>query len=1065
MKVFFGLLMGYAALLQALPLDAQEDSRGEEMTFRVKGIIRDAQSHEPLAAAQILALNQQVSATADTTGTFVVDLGSGSEVLLITAFDHNPREIPVRGQKELVIDLYPLVFTGSYRDIEGLTGISRSAVLTSSASDVEAPDLPYFTSLDEMLPLRKGADVRGVSRSGVPGLGSSLFIRGYHSLNRNSQPLFVVDGVIWNNFYDRMSLHEGYFANTLADIDMNDIGSITVIKDGTSIYGSKGSNGVIVIRTKRARDLPTRITLNALAGIVEKPNSLPVMDGDRFRIYATDLLGSMDLSPGLYDELEFLRDDPSTIGYEVYHNETDWSREVYRRGFTQSYNLSVTGGDDKALYAFSLGYTGNNGVVKSTDLERLNMRFNGDFRMMDFFSIGLNVGFTNIDRVLLDDGVDEYTSPTYLAMIKAPFLSPYSYTVEGTLTTDLEDSDLFGVGNPTAIIANALNTNSHYRLNLSALPVIQFSESLSLSSQFDYSLDKVKETYFSPMTGVADRYLPGLGVSENVFRSLQVRNDALFNDTRLRYGKSFGPVHRIRAVLGWRYSVNSLESDYAEGHNSGTDQKRNLLNEEEFKQTEGRNDAIRSVSNYASVDYSYDNRYFLTATMALDGSSRFGEETQSGFQLFGHSWGFFPSLHAAWLVSSESFMASTGFINLLKLRAGFGLTGNDDIDPWAWSPYFTSVKYLDRANGIILGNVGNPEIQWETTSKLGLGIDAQLLNDRLSLSTDVYRHHTRDLLYLDTLPALAGAGYYWNNGGELSNSGFELTARVKVLNLRNFQWEVNANIGHYKNTIRSLPGKDYTTPIYGAVILTSAGNPAGLFYGYKTRGVLRNEEEASAANLKRVDADGNESFFAPGDVHFIDHFQDGIIDEKDRQVIGDPNPDLYGSFGSMFRYRNLSLDVYFSYSYGNDVYNYLRRELETGSFDGEIDETGTVENGLLKNQSTAMLDRWITEDQQTGQPKAVSGDPMGNARFSDRWIEDGSYLKLKALKLNYTVPLKGRIIEGLNLWIAARNVWTWTGYLGRDPEVSAGNAVLYQGIDTGLVPQTRTYFIGLKMNL
>jgi hypothetical protein len=403
-------------------------------------------------------------------------------------------------------------------------------------------------------------------------------------------------------------------------------------------------------------------------------------------------------------------------------------------------------------------------------------------------------------------------------------------------------------------------------------------------------------------------------------------------------------------------------------------------------------------------------------------------------------------------------MASARIIDHLKIRAGIDIKGNDDIDPYAWNPYFISVKYMDRANGIILGNIGNPKIQWETTASLHAGVDAGIFNERLILSADIFTAKTSDLLFLDTLPELAGSGYFWNNGGEMSNKGFEFTARAKVMNLENLQWEIGAGIGHYKNEILSLPGNDYTTSIYGADILTSVGRPAGLFYGYKTEGILANEFEAGDADLKIVDADGSEHYFMAGDVRFVDHFRDGIIDENDRQVIGDPNPDFYGSFDSRLSYRNLSLDVFFTYSYGNDVYNYLRRTLESGIYQ----EDGYY---FWTNQSSAMVSRWISEGQETGQPRATFEDPMGNARFSDRWIEDGSYLKLKSLKLSYEIPLKGMIIEGLNVWIAANNLWTLTPYLGRDPESSAGNAVLYQGIDRGLIPQTRTYFIGLKMNL
>ena len=1017
----------------------------------VKGIVRDAKTKMPVAAAQIRTLNHEAAATTDENGAFKIEIASSGEVLLVKAFDYNPREIPVRGRKSLEIDLYPEVFTSTYSEIDGLTGTVRSSYSTSAAKGSSEMGHPTVVSVDDVIQSRMGGDVRAITRSGASGIGSSLFIRGLNSLNLNAQPLFVVDGVIWNNLYDVVSLHDGFFTNSLADIDLNDIESVTVIKDGTSFYGSKGSNGVIIVKTKRGKDMATKIEVNALGGMIEEPGSLPVMDGDQFRIYATDLLGTMDLPASAYEEMNFLQDDPSKLTYNKYHNTTDWDNEVYKQGTSQSYNISVNGGDEKALYAFSMGYTGNSGVVKTTDMQRLNTRFNADFIMSDKITMGLNVGFTNIDRTLLDDGVNFYTSPTYLAMMKAEFLNPYMYTSTGTLTSDVEDSDDFNVGNPTAIIENSLNTNKHYRLNMGAKPVFKLSPSLTLSTQFDYSLDKVKETYYSPIIGAADRDIPGLGISENVFRSQQMRNIAVFDDTRLQYLHQFGSFHKVNAILGWRYLNNYYESDYAEGHNSGSDQKRNLLTEEDFKNTSGLNNQINSISNYANVDYSYDNRYFLTASVAVDGSSRFGKETKGGLQMFSRSWGVFPSANAAWLLSSEKFMAGATFIDLLKLRASFGVSGNDAIDPYAWTAYFNSVRYMDRANGLILANIGNTEIQWETSTKMNLGIDANLFNDRLALSADIYDNRTKDLLGLKSLPDVAGAGYYWNNEGELSNKGYEISANLKLLNFKSLKWELGASVGHYQNKIESLPNGDYSTSIYGAEILTSVGNPAGVFYGYKTNGVFAGEADATAANLKMIDSNGTESYFGAGDVQFVEVEKDGIIDDNDKQIIGDPNPDFYGSFNSKIAIRNLTIDALFTYSYGNDVYNLLRSKLESGS--------------SFMNQTTAMLNRWTYEGQQTNQPKVVYGDPMGNSRFSDRWIEDGSYLRLKSLSINYKIPVRSTVIEGLNIWISANNLWTLTNYLGRDPEVSAQNAVLFQGIDTGLIPVCKSYFVGVKLNL
>lgn len=1017
--------------------------------YMVLGVVRDAKTQQPIVAAQIRAQNHKSAATTDENGNFEIEVASSGEILIVVAYDYNTSEISVRGRENLEIELYSDAFNDLYKDIESLVGPIRSSAAVNATKGTQDIGYPTYLSVDNVIHSRMNGDVRALNRSGNTGMGASIFMRGLNSVNINAQPLFVVDGVIWNNYYDLQSIQDGFYINPLNDIDLNDIENVTIIKDGTSIYGSKGANGVIVIKTKRGIDMATRIVFNAYGGITEKASSLPMMNGDQLRTYTTDVLGTTDLG-GAIDNLPYLDDDPTSSSYKTYHNNTNWDDEVYQQGISQSYNIGVNGGDDKALYFFSLGYTGNSGIVKTTDLQRMNARTNADFFLTDNIKLGMNVGYTNVSYTLLDDGINQYTSPTYLAMLKAPFLNPYAYTPDGTLTTDVVDADIFGVGNPTAITDLALNTSKHYRLSIGFKPEFKLSPEFTLSTQFDYGLDKFKETNYSPMIGVVDREIPGIGISENVFKSQIMRNIAIFSDTQLKFEKQMNEVHNLKAIAGVRYVSNFLEFDYGEGHNSGSDQKRNLLNQI-IRFTDGANNRVKSISNYLSADYSYDNRYMLTAVVALDGSSRFGRETLGGFQFFDRSWAVFPSLNAAWLISSETFMANSNAVDLLKLRVGYGYSGNDDIEPYAWSAYFESTRYMDRANGLILANIGNSQIQWETTAKASLGLDAILFNNRLSLSVDAYSNKTKDLLVMKSLPEVAGNGLYWGNGGELSNKGLEFSADIKLLNLTNFKWEVGASIGHYKNTIESLTDGDYVTSIYGADILTSVGNPAGVFYGYKTLGVFTGEEAAATANLKIIDEDGIAHPFQAGDMHFDDVNNDGIINDNDRQVIGDPNPDFYGSFNSKFSFMNFTLEMLFSYSYGNDVYNALRANLESGS--------------LPFNQTTAMLNSWFYEGQQTNQPKVAYGDPMGNASFSDRWIEDGSYLRFKTLSLGYDVPLKSTIIEGLNVYVLANNLFTLSNYLGRDPEVSAGNKVLYQGIDTGLLPQTRSYFIGIKLNL
>jgi hypothetical protein len=340
----------------------------------------------------------------------------------------------------------------------------------------------------------------------------------------------------------------------------------------------------------------------------------------------------------------------------------------------------------------------------------------------------------------------------------------------------------------------------------------------------------------------------------------------------------------------------------------------------------------------------------------------------------------------------------------------------------------------------------------ETVKKQNVGLDLSVFNNRLSISGDLFKHTTSDLLTMKQLKSIAGLDYYWANGGKLENRGYEISLNAKALVLNNFQWELGGSLANYKNKILELPDGDYTTKILGGEVLTSVENPAGLFYGYKTEGVFSTTQEATDANLKIADYTGVGYIpFTAGDMRFADLHKDGIIDEKDKTVIGDPNPDFTGSFNTRLVYKKLSVTALFNFSYGNDVYNYARSQMEAGY--------------NLYNQSAAMLNRWINEGQRTSMPKTIYGDPMGNSRFSDRWIEDGSYLRFKSLTLAYEVPVNSIFLSGFTIWASANNLWTYSKYLGSDPDFSIGNSILYQGIDSGLLSQGRSYFVGLKLNL
>lgn len=1047
----------------------------------VTGIVRVAGTGTPIAAAEIRVQNKKISTVTDEKGQFKLSVPSSKDVLLVKAYDFNSTEVPVRGRTELVIELNSDVFTPLFKDVYSLNGILPMSALTASEKAISSSGQRPVLTADDLIASTLSGDVRGISHSGAFNQGSSLFIRGLNSLNSNAQPLFIVDGVVWESMYGNQSIQSGFFDNTLESLDLNDIENISVIKDGTSIYGSKASNGVVLINTKHSTSTVTKINVNVLSGVVSQPGSVPMMKGEEFRIYTNDLFSSIGLPNNTVSEkgylqstynpnglpedqltsLGFMETDPTKVLYNTYHNETNWNKEVYRGGTNNSYMLNVMGGDDNAACYFSLGYTANKGVVKTTDLSRINIRFNADLKLLSNIDMNLFIGFAQTERSMQDDGMDFYTSPTWLSKIKSPIVSPFTYTKAGNRTLDYADADVFDIGNPTAILDNSLNSTQTLRFNFGVEPIYRINSELTLRTRFNYDLYKDNERRFVPMGGTALRYIEGKGYSENQVSSQAIRNQNIFDETRLTYVNSLDESNHLKTTYGFRYINNTLESAYVTEHNTKSDISKFVTGSFDFLQVYGVNNSTKSLSHFLQAEYDYQGRYFLTATASMDASSRFGNDTEGGIQLFGRSWALFPSINAGWIVSSEEFMNGVDAINFWKIRAGYGVTGNDDVKDYDAMAYFSSVRFMDKANGLIISNLENSKLQWETTAKANIGTDINLNNDQITLSFDVFSSLTSNMLTLKNAPEITGLGQYWNNGGSMTNKGYEFSVDAKALNLKHLKWEFGVNVGHYKNEVTELPNGSYPTSVYGGEVLTAVGQPAGSFYGYKSLGVLSTALQASTAYtnvetgakgyLRLKNSDGTYSKFNAGDILFYDRDQNGIINDKDKNVIGDPNPKLYGGFKSIISVDRLSLNAQFNFSYGNQVYNYSRNLLESGKD--------------LSNQTLAMLNRWTGDGQVTSQPRAAWGDPMGNSRFSDRWIEDGSYLRLKTLTLSYDVPIKSSYIEGIRIWASADNLLTFTNYLGLDPEFSAGNSVYMQGIDAGFVPQTQTYTIGIKLNL
>ena len=1050
----------------------QREVKDNFATTMLHGVVVDQVSKKPLAGIQLKVLGyDRYSAMTGADGKFTIKVPEFATTLFVHSPSFMSQQVAINA-KDTDKEIKVLMMQEKFRPMYG-----EGTTYTAQAGfDADAKDVTIESDIENIL----GADVRTVTRSAAPGIGASMFVRGLSSINANAQPLIVVDGVEQDMQQNRLSLHSGQINNILANIAPEDIASVKVLKNATALYGARGGNGVILITTKRGKSMATRIDANISAGVSLVPQLPTMMNASQYRNYATEILGTVpeNINRDTPISFRFLNDDPNNYYYHTYHNDTDWTDYVYDTAMTQNYNISVQGGDDIGMYNLSVGYVKAESTAKNNDFDRMNVRFNTDISILYNLTTKFDISISRTNSKVFDDGAMEdlsagaITSPTFLSLIKAPIVSPYQYNaIVGGFTSLLCDYDDiysqlgsgYGLANPVAILNNANGDNKNKAentyFNVRVEPTWTINNNLSLTSMFSYTLDRNSQRYHRPFVGVPSFEISNLGTVTSMAASLFSKEINVVSDTHIDWKHQYGK-HNLAAFGGFKYTYfsfddNNLKTEY----NSTTNDKNPSLSATSgYQHIKGNNDVWKNLQWYGNVDYNYMNRYFATVSLSAEANSRFGAKS-GDLDLCGVAWALFPSVQLGWVMTNESWFPKNAGINYLRVNAGYDMSGNDDISNYAARTSLSAVRFNYNAIGLQLTNIGNDEIKWETNHKFNVGLQAYMLNNRLGVDFNYYVNKTKDLLTLQTFKnPIGGINNYWTNGGEIKNEGFELSVTAKPVVTRNWNVEVGASIGHYANKVTKLPDGDYTTSVYGDNnILTSVGNPVGLFYGYKTAGVFATDAEAKAAGkdgyLYMEDNAGLRNDFKAGDVHFVDQNNDGKISELDKVVIGDPNPDIYGNIFATINYKNLTLTMGWNYSLGNDVYNYQRSILNSGS--------------TFYNQQVAEVAHWRYEGQQTDLPRLAYGDPMGNNRFSDRWIEDGSYLRLKTLNLSYKVPVPGSWtwLQGLTVWAQANNLLTFTKYLGSDPEFSIGNGVLYQGIDCGNIAQGRSFQCGVKINL
>ena len=1055
------------------PVRKVEQEKYELMT--VKGTIFDLATKTPLAGIQLQTLaNKRYAAMTDEDGSFEIKVPVFATSLYVYAPEFLAQQVAI-GQNDKPLAIYMMADKYAPMYADG-TQITAARSFTS-----ERDNNPV---IDTEIGDRLGGDLHSTQRSAAPAIGNAFFIRGLNSLNANSLPLVLIDGVEQDMQYFRPSLHNGQFNNMLANLMPADVEKVTVLKNATALYGARGGNGVILIETKRGRSMATRIDANVSVGLNLIPRLPTVMDATQYRNYATELLGTIESWRDVTPEFNFMNDDPARSFYQTYHNDYNWKDDVYRNALTQNYSINVQGGDNVGMYNLSVGYVSANSTAKENDFSRMNVRFNTDIYILPTLSTKFNISIARTNNSVFDDGALENlssatsTSPTFLSLIKSPLTTPYQYNALVQGFTDLlspadklfydtkEENELVkgsSLANPVAIlsVAEGLNKNRAENTYFQAMvePTLELGKYFTVTEQFSYLLNRNAQRYTRPYEGVPAFQINNLGTVTSRFGTLFTNENNVLSNTHVDFKRIFGS-HDVKAYAGFRYNYFSFDADQMTTDYKGTTNDKNphisADPNDGFFYVDGANDKWKQMQWYANVDYNYQNRYFVTLSMLAEANSRFGAEAD-GLKLFGTVWGLFPSVQAGWVLTNEKWFPKNLGIDYLRLNAGYDISGNDDISNYAARTSYNLVRYSQLLPGFQLTNIGNDKVKWETTHKLNLGLQANLLHNRVAVGFDYFLHRTKDLLTLKSFPSpIGGINRYWSNDGELQNEGFEANISFKPVVTKNWHVEVGATVGHYVNKVKQLADGDYTSSVYGTDnIITQVGAPVAQFYGYKTLGVFIDDQAASEANngdyLYMKNAAGNDLAFKAGDIHFVDVNEDGYINEADRVVIGNPNPDIYGHFFANINWKHFTLSMNWNYSLGNDVFNYQRMLLNSGS--------------SFWNQQVAVTNHWRYEGQQTDMPRLNYGDPMGNNRFSDRWIEDGSYLRLKTLRLTYQLPLSLSWLQGLSVWAEATNLLTLTHYLGSDPEFSVSNNVMYQGIDAGMLSQGRAFTLGMKVNL
>ncbi|QNK61627.1 TonB-dependent receptor [Pedobacter sp. PAMC26386] len=993
----------------------KDSSNSKTVQDSVSGKVADATG--PLIGVVITVKDGKEKTLTNAGGNYRIAAGDKA-VLIFNYMGFKPKIEPVNGRSVInvvlqtdskVLDEVQVVATGY--------GTVNRAKLTSSVSSIQADQLkndvlPTITQAIQ----GKAGGVQVTQKSGSPGGGLNIRIRGTTSINAGSDPLYVVDGIPVNsttNFTGGSDFNFGggtQGINILASINPSDVQSVEILKDAasSSIYGARAANGVVLITTKKGQPGTSTFSFNAYEGFSQVPNE---------RRYK--MMNTTEYQDYMKDYYKYLLDangnsTPVPAGVLANPNiSTDWQDKIFRTAPTRNYELSARGGSEKTQYYTSVGYMKQGGVLLNSNFSRISARFNLDHQHSDKLKFSTRVNLTRAlnDRVQEENSKEGSTKNGIFVAPNLPVYNPDGSYAYDQVNTSRE--------NPVAMLLLPVNNSQTFRVLASGSAEYKIIPELTLKTSFGADLSFIDETFFMPPNGIRSFAAQGgIGAQRNT------RDQLWINETTLNYQKSFGK-HHIDALAG--ASVQQSRIQFVDARRSNFPS-----NDIEYISAGGTITGANSfpeewsiASAFSRVNYDYKGKYLLTANFRVDGSSRFGTNSR---------YATFPSFGAAWRASDEDFLKGNKVISNLKVRASWGITGNQNIPNYAsYSLYSGSNNYLGNT-GYVPNVLGDKNLKWETTKQLDFGLDVGLLNNRISLLADYYIKNTSDLLVGISIPSSSGFQTRFTNVGKIQNKGFEFELSTQNL-VGAFKWNTSFNMSFNRNKVVSLPGGELAGGV-GNLNIAREGLPLGTFYGWKMSGV-----NPQTGLIDYVKQDG--SLGAP-------------TDPKDRVVIGNPNPDFYGGITNTFQYKNFDLSIMGQFSYGNDVFNY---NLASG-----LDGSNKTSNGFVDWNR-----RWRNPGDITDVPRPTPGS-LDNTAISDRFVEDGSFFRLRNITFGYTLSDKVSQklkIKSLRVYTTVQNAFVFTKYRGYDPEVSSNqggaNQGLIYGYDYGSYPQPRIITAGINL--